>query len=146
MPDISANAKKYLIFLLQGARYALDLAQVAEITDLEPLWPIPLAPAYYRGAMNFHGDIFAVIDLAQFMALPGHSQPEKIVVVHHRSVALAFLVGTILRISPEDEVQVRPPSGALLADSTLSLVDGEVTLLDLEALVYEAEIALQKNN
>ena len=62
---------KYLIFSLQGSRYAFDLAQVAEVCEPLPTWPVPGAPPCYAGAMNFHGTIVAVMDLAAFLGLPG---------------------------------------------------------------------------
>jgi chemotaxis signal transduction protein len=60
---MSGALRKYLIFTLAGQRFALDLAQVAEVVEQPATWPIPLAPSCYRGAMNFHGTIVAVMDL-----------------------------------------------------------------------------------
>lgn len=132
------HTRKLLIFSLQGSRYALDLAQVAEVGDPPQMSPIPLAPPCYSGALNFHGDIVAVMDLALFLGLSGTVNPGKIIILHQEVASLAFLVDTIIRIVSEEEVSSTAPT-------TLALHDGDAILLDLEALVHEAEIGMQKN-
>ena len=137
--------RKFLIFLLQGSRYALDLAQVAEVGDPPQIWPIPLAPDCYSGALNFHGDIVAVMYLDRFLGLTGCSQPGKIVVLHQKVASLAFLVDTVVRIASEDEVSFIPAHDNRFAAATLGLIDGDAIQLDLDALVHQAEIGIQKS-
>ena len=141
---MTANGRKFLIFLLQGSLFALDLKQVAEVGDPPQIWPIPLAPPCYSGALNFHGDIVAVLDLAHFLGLPGCIQPGKIIVLHREIASLAFLVETIVRIVSEEEVSFRNSPENGLAAAMLVLTDGEATQLDIEALVQKAEIAMQR--
>jgi purine-binding chemotaxis protein CheW len=146
MPAMTTHDRKFMIFSLQDSLYALDLKQVAEVGDPPQMWPIPLAPAYYSGALNFHGDIVAVMNLALFLGLPGCRQPGKIIVLHHEVASLAFLVDTIVRIVSEEEVSFsKPPENGLTA-AMLCLTDGEATQLDLEALLHEAEIEMQRNH
>ena len=57
---MSETVCKYLHFTLSGRQYAFDLAQVLEVVEQPAIWPIPLAPQCYHGAMNFHGTIVAV--------------------------------------------------------------------------------------
>jgi len=135
--------RKYMIFSLQGLLYALDLKQVAEVGDPPQMWPIPLAPACYSGALNFHGEIVAVMNLALFLGLTGCIQPGKVVVLHRDAASLAFLVDSIVRIVSEDEVSFEPAPVNGLAVATLRLTDGEAIQLDLEALVRKAEIGMQ---
>ena len=142
---MTTRDRKFIIFSLQGTLYALDLKQVAEVGEPPQMWPIPLASACYCGALNFHGDIVAVMNLALFLGLPGGRQPGKIVVLHREVASLAFLVDAIVGIVSEEEVSFsKPPENGLTA-AMLCLTDGEATLLDLEALVHEAEIEMQGN-
>jgi purine-binding chemotaxis protein CheW len=144
VPAVTDHNRKFLIFSLQGTLYALDLKQVAEVGNPPQTWPIPLAPPCYTGALSFHGDIVAVMNLALFLGLPGPGKPEKIVVLQQEIASLAFLVDTVVRIVSEEEVSVgKPPAGALSA-ATLGLSDGEAIQLDLDALVREAEAGMQK--
>lgn len=136
--------RKFLIFSLPGSLYALDLAQVAEVCDPPQMWPIPLAPPCYSGALNFHGDIVAVMDLAIFFDLAGPGKPGKIIVLHQEIASLALLVDAVVRIVSEDEVSFSPPPDDEFAGATLGLIDGEAIQLDLDALVHGAETSMQR--
>ena len=136
--------RKFLIFSLPGSLYALDLAQVAEVGDPPQTWPIPLAPPCYSGAINFHGDIVAVMDLAIFFDLTGPGKPGKIIVLHQEIASLALLVDAVVRIVSEGEVSFSPPPDDEFAAATLGLIDGVAIQLDLDALVHGAEAAMQR--
>jgi purine-binding chemotaxis protein CheW len=141
---MTSQEKKYLIFKLQRVTYALDLDHVSEVADPPKFSPIPLAPACYAGALNFHGNIVAVINLAHFLGLSDEIPPGKIIVLHRSSLSLAFLVDTVVRIVPETECTFTPLHDVDLAAATLSSSEGEATVLNLEALTAKAERALQK--
>jgi len=137
--------RKFLIFSLPGSLYALDLAQVAEVGDPPQMWPIPLAHPCYSGAINFHGDIVAVMDLTVFLGLAGPGKSGKIVVLQQEIASLAFLVDTVVRIVSEDEVSFSPPPNGGFAAATLGLKSGEAIHLDLDALVLGAEACMQRS-
>jgi purine-binding chemotaxis protein CheW len=141
---MTGHAKKFLIVSLQNTFYALDLAQVAEVGDPPQTWPIPLAPACYKGALNFHGDIVSVLDLSFLLGLPECSTPGKIVVVHRDIGSIAFLVDRVVKIISATEISSTRASENNLADVVFSLPDGEASKLDLEALVLFAANTIQK--
>jgi chemotaxis signal transduction protein len=143
---VTDRNRKFLIFSLPGSLYALDLAQVAEVGNPPQTWPIPLAPPCYSGALNFHGDIVAVMDLAVFFGLAGPRKPGKIIVLHQEIASLALLVDAVARIASEEEVSFSPPPNNGFAAATLGLIDGEAVLLDLDAVVREAETIMQKSS
>lgn len=133
--------QKYLLFTLQGRHYAFDLAQVAEVDEPPPVWPIPGAPACYPGAMNFHGNIVAVMDLAAFLGFSGEHCLEKVVVLNEGLAALAFLVERVERIVPADQVQHGGQVQQLdtgISTRTLILSNGEAELLDAAELAHAA--------
>lgn len=144
MPAITTSNRRFLIFRLQSSLYALDLMQVAEVSDPMHMWPIPLAPACYSGALNFHGNIIAVMNLALYLGLPGCSRAGKIVVLNLESASLAFLVDSVIRIVSEEEAVFAKTADSRLAAAALVLPEGEALQLDLEALVNEAERGMQK--
>jgi purine-binding chemotaxis protein CheW len=129
----------YLIFVMQGNRYAFDLDRIAAVSDTLRCWPIPAAPQCYKGAVNIHGTIITVIDLALFMDLPECRVPEKMVVLAPEISSLAFLVESVIRVAPENEVIRIDPPQSRFATSTLILSDGNVILLDVDAMVIAAE-------
>lgn len=145
IPAMIDQNRKFLIFSLKDSLYALDLAHVAEVDDPKQMYPIPLAPDCYCGAIYFHGDIVAVMNLASFLGKHRANQPGKMVVIQQEIASLAFLVDTIVRIISEAEVSHSPASDSDFASATLKLTDGEAILLDLEALALSAAFGMQRN-
>lgn len=132
-------ARKYLIFTLAGRYYAFDLAQVTEVVEHPATWPIPLAPPCYHGAINFHGTIVAVMDLAIFLGLPGGHGAEKVIVLDTRIASLAFSVEGIIRITPPGQAEpAGTPGEKAFALGQLSLPEGKVILLDAAAIAEHA--------
>jgi purine-binding chemotaxis protein CheW len=140
---MTGTNRKFLIFTLAGRRYALDLAQVAEVVEQPATWPIPLAPPCYHGAMNFHGTIVAVMNLALFLGLPGEYGTEKTVVLDTRIASLAFSVQDIIRIIPQGQAGLsEAPQDEAFACGRLNLPEGKVTLLDAAALAEHAAMTI----
>ena len=129
---------RYLIFAIEGALFAFDLAHVAEVSEMPETWPIPAAPSYYRGAMNFHGVIVAVMDLSAFMGIEACSNPEKLIVLDTRLAALGFMVEQVLRIVPEDEAMQLIIRDEGFSCGAFTVSEGKVTLLDPAKIVRKA--------
>ena len=55
----------FLLFELDGDRYALDAAAIVEVLALRPTKSIPGAPAWVAGIVERHGAPVPVIDVAQ---------------------------------------------------------------------------------
>lgn len=142
---MTAHKRKFLIFSLQDTLYALDLKQVAEVDDQPQMWPIPLAPSCYSGALNFHGDIVAAMNLGLFLGLTGSNPQGKIIILNQEVASLAFLVDKIVGIVSEQQVSINKPPESRFAAALLSLPDGEAIQLDLEMLVQFADISMQKS-
>jgi purine-binding chemotaxis protein CheW len=136
---MTETARKYLIFTLSGRHYAFDLAQVAEVVEQPAIWPIPLAPPCYHGAINFHGTIVAVMDLAMLLGLPGGHGAGKTIVLDTRIAALALSVEGIIRITSQGQAGFfGTPGDEAFALGQLSLSEGDVILLDAAAIAEHA--------
>jgi purine-binding chemotaxis protein CheW len=140
-----ADDKKLLIFSLAESLHALDLTQIAEVIDLpQSMAPIPLAPDCYCGALNFHGTIVAVMDLAFFLGLTRSGSGGKIIVLHSAIASLAFLVDAVIRITPQAEAAFAPPADDnRFSSATICLTGASITLLDPGLIVREAESGMQ---
>lgn len=135
---MTQSERGYLLFTLQGRRFAIDLAQVAEVDEPSITCPIPGSPRCYAGAMNFHGTIVAVMDLAAFLGLPSCHELEKVVVLDTRIASLAFLVERIIRIAPREQAQLDAAPDDPFASALIRLPEGEATLLDATVLAQRA--------
>ena len=136
---MTETARKYLLFTLSGRHYAFDLAQVVEVVEQPAIWPIPLAPPCYHGAMNFHGTIVAVMDLAMFLGLSGGQGAEITIVLDTGIAALAFSVECIIRITSQVQAELSGTQGdEAFVLGQLKLPEGKVILLDAAAIAEHA--------
>jgi len=130
--------RRFLVFTMNNRMYAFDLSQIAEVSTPPQMWPIPLAPACYRGAMNFHGTIVAVMDLMAFVDIPSTLQPDKVLILDTALASLALLVERVVRIVPESQAGTITPLDDGITTGIFFLPDGEVTLLDARRIVEHA--------
>ncbi|MFX0211185.1 MAG: chemotaxis protein CheW [Candidatus Hodarchaeota archaeon] len=54
-----------LVFQLDGKPCALKITDIQEIIHIEPITPIPRAPSYVAGIINFRGNLLTVLDPAE---------------------------------------------------------------------------------
>lgn len=107
----------YLTFSADGALYAVPVNRVQEILDLQPVAPMPNAPAHFMGITDLRGQNIPIVDLRRLLGLfDGESTPQtRFVVVQITSQAKAnFIIG--LRTDRVIEV-------TRLDDDTLGAID-----------------------
>lgn len=97
-----------LTFRLGEENYGLEIAQVQEIVEAAGFDYIPLAPPEYLGAINFHGTILPVLDLASYLGLPGQQRDPRVVVLPPATCALALGVTAVGRILPLERDKLLP--------------------------------------
>jgi chemotaxis-related protein WspB len=75
----------FLLFELDGDRYALDAAQIAAVLALAPTKSIPGAPAWIAGIVECHGALVPVIDVPRLaLGRPAHPlRSTRLVLVDH---------------------------------------------------------------
>ncbi|QYD71052.1 chemotaxis protein CheW [Paraburkholderia edwinii] len=77
----------FLLFDLDGERYALDAAQIVEVLALQPARPIPGAPAWVAGVAERHSEPLPVIDVPR-LALGREARrllSTRLVIVEYRA-------------------------------------------------------------
>ena len=116
-----------------GESYALPLGAVREVTRLGPITAVPGLGSGLVGAMAWHGDVLAVVDLgpALGLAAAGRAEGARMVVASLGGEPVGLLVdavGDIDAVSPPEEST--GPDGSL---AKVRLPDGRLaSLLDLE--------------
>jgi chemotaxis-related protein WspB len=93
----------FLLMQLDGDRYALDIAQVAEVLPLVKLTTVPRAPVGVAGFVDYGGAPVPVIDLSQLLAnRPAHRRLNtRLVMVHYRPGDRTHLLGLIAERATE---------------------------------------------
>jgi purine-binding chemotaxis protein CheW len=141
---MSNGTERLLLFSLQETRYALDLQEVAEVLPPPVTFPVPWAPPCLKGAMNFHGNLVAVLDLAEFMGC-GTMAPDGNVLVLDRGIAnLALRVDRVDNIVPADGILEEDQSSDPLVEKVLLMADGEVNKLALGRILERVEKAMKR--
>jgi chemotaxis signal transduction protein len=127
------------VHLRVGAeRYALPVADVRSIVDMEGVAPVLGMPASVLGVRALDGTLLPVFDLATLLGVTG-AAPTRIVVIDAEAVGLAVdEVLDVAGLPPLDESSARPRlRGTTLLDGVL------VGSIDLPALLggLETELA-----
>jgi len=96
--DETATIEKFLIFTIQEKWYALPAKTISEVTVLEEVFPLPLAPEYVRGIINRYSIPYALIDI-KFLLLNDRSNAKKMIVFKEEIDKLAFLIDDVTDIA-----------------------------------------------
>lgn len=136
--------QRLLVFTVQGSRYALDLRDVAEVMDPQATFPVPWAPGYLKGAMNFHGSLVTLLDLAEFMNVGATEAGGNILVLDKRIANLALRVDGVENIVLSDAVLEEDESSDPMVDKLLILADGEIRMLAVGKLLESIEETLRR--
>lgn len=134
---------RLVLFRLAGKRCAFDLAEVAEVTELPAVYPIPLAPPSFKGVMNSHGRLVSLLDLGSYLGFGSSREKGKVLVLDRRIADLALWVDDVERIIPLAEVLSEREGEEVHVKQFLTLNDGEARLLSALDLVEKLDAELQ---
>lgn len=142
---MSEPALHLVIVELDGRRYGLRAAAVAQIVRAVTIVPLPNAPSAVEGIINVRGSIVAVLDIRRRFGLPAKpldpSQYFALVRAGGRDVALR-IDGAVDLVAVDPDAVVR--AEAVLGRSpeisgVVKLDDGLVLIHDLESFLTAAE-------
>lgn len=136
---------KYLIFLLDGQEYALDISRVREIVGTGRITPSPEPTPHLRGVMNLRGKTVPVVDLRQNTSTQDDNlQWETCTIIAlTRGVYIGIIADKILEVCDIDDGNIRkaPPSQISVPARFISAVanvnNRTVILLNISALFDE---------
>jgi purine-binding chemotaxis protein CheW len=104
--------EQFLVFGLNGSRFALSLAQVQRVVRAVAVTPVPDAPEGILGVINVAGQITPVVDLRRFLHFPeAEIKPsDYMILVDHPTGPLALLVNEVLWIISRSAEEIIPAS------------------------------------
>ncbi len=102
--------EQYLVFGLNGNRFALSLGQVQRVVWAVEVTPVPDPPAGMRGVINVAGQIVPVLDLRPLLHFPvDEIKPsDYLILVKHTTGRLALLVNEVLWIISRGQEDIIP--------------------------------------
>ena len=132
-----------LIFKLADEWFGLEVDDLQEIVEAPELNYVPRAPASIIGAINFHGNIIPVLDLAKYLRLADSAYGDRVVVLPIGQKALALGVTAIHRIVPLDPEMMLPCQQEEQQDLHIRMLynhEGKmINMLDLPSLLSSLE-------
>jgi purine-binding chemotaxis protein CheW len=135
--------RQLVIFDLANEHYAVDIAAVDSIIEIQSITAVPRAPQFIEGITNLRGVVLPVIDLRKRFGLEVQETTRKtrIVVVEMDSMAVGLIVDAVTEVIriPEDAIEPLSPI-VTTVDSTfitgVAKVDERlIILLDLNKVL-----------
>ena len=127
-----------LIFMIDGGRYAVPLARIAEVVPAVNVRVLPAAPSIVEGVVNVRGEIVPVLAFRERL---GHAPApvratEYFVIVHTRSrrAIIRSDAAPEIRTLPELAPSLAEPIGRALA-GVIALPDGVVVFHDIDQFI-----------
>jgi purine-binding chemotaxis protein CheW len=109
----SRAQRELLVFVLDGAVYALPIERVREIVRLRSLTPMPHVPASVLGVLSLRGEIVQVVDARSRFGLPS-AEPGRgarvIVMTSEDGGVAGLLVDAVREVLRVDERELRAPT------------------------------------
>ena len=128
----------FLTFRMGDRHLALPLERVERVIRMAALIPLPDAPSWVSGVLNFHGTILPVIDLRKRLGLPEKEMnpDHRILVIRTRHRKLGVLADAADEVIFVPDDQRALPEGSLRESPLLHSVIRQV---DQVYLVLEAD-------
>jgi purine-binding chemotaxis protein CheW len=144
---VAARAGRYLVFVLGGGEYCIDVLKVREIIGPLPVTRVPRMPDTVRGVINLRGKIIPVIDLRVRFDLEAvdHGARTCMIVVQMGGAELAAVVDRVCEVATitEADIEDTPAFGGSIDTAYLLGVAKTGTrvrlLLDVERALAQHE-------
>jgi purine-binding chemotaxis protein CheW len=147
LTDSSGMSGQLVALRAHGQRWALPLSIVERVVAMVAVSVLPLAPSGVRGAINVHGEIVPVLDLAARFGLPaGERGPDaQLVLARTRRRTVAVEVDEAIGVMAVEPAAIaageRLPRDLAAAPvaGVAALRDGLLVIHDLDAFLTDAE-------
>lgn len=135
--------EQVLVFQLGEETFGLEVALIQEVVESPLLHYIPRAPNHVLGAINFHGNILPVLDLASYQGFFSGTRDHRVIVLPAEVCSVALAVASIRRIIPLDAEALLPfpreQQEQLYIRAVLNYQGTMINLLDTTRLLASLE-------
>ena len=152
--DNHENTEMFLhIHLGNNEHYGIPYQYLDEICRPKPITPIPSAPKIIAGVIPYHGELIAVLDLSQMLKASLHAEVERInkswlAIVSFEHMCVALLVNEVLgnfHYRPEELSHSLNNTSEIQTDPVNGIFEGKIAMLDLDILLSDYYLKLEKN-
>lgn len=136
---------KIIVFTIDDQRYGIRLDSVERVDRMVEITPLPAAPLFVLGVVDFHGVIMPVINLRQRFGLPERpvKPGDQLIITHSGTRSFALVADTACDVCEYAE-QMFTESADILTDlpflaGVARFPDGLILLHDLDTLLSADE-------
>lgn len=139
--------ERFVVFSLNGGRYALGLDVVERVVPALELTPLPNAPAIVLGAFNLEGRIIPVMNLRRRFELPERpiQVSDHFLVAHARTRTVALVVDDTMGLVERPTADITATTAFLpelpYVRGVIRLPEGIVLIHDLARFLSAEESA-----
>ena len=139
------TSSRFVVFLVEGGRYAVRLEEVERVVAAVELVPLPDSPAVVLGVFNLQGTVVPAIDTRRRLRLPGREPgiADQFLVVRAAGRILALVADRVQGIVEMPAAAISPAADVApeLAgvEGVLRLPDGVVVIHDLARFLSAEE-------
>jgi purine-binding chemotaxis protein CheW len=105
---------KYLSFKICNERYAVNVANVLEVLEKQKITPVPNAPEFILGIINFRGDVVPVFDSRLKFSHPVRDPDSSYVIIvfdlsqKGQNLFLGAMVDKVTDVITVDDKDIKP--------------------------------------
>jgi purine-binding chemotaxis protein CheW len=131
--------EQFLVFGLNGNRFAISLTVVQRVVRVVEITPVPEPPAGVLGFVNVAGQIIPVIDLRQQLHLPEAEilVTDYLILAKNQNGRIALLVNEVLWIIERSNQEIIPAENILPG---LGHIRGAVKVEDEIVLLHDVRV------
>jgi purine-binding chemotaxis protein CheW len=143
------NLNHYICFGLgKNHKFGIDFDQVKEIIHYSTITPLPLAPDFVNGVINYRGRLIPIIDLQALFSLKKTDLNEstQIIIVCVNQLTVGVLASFIANSCSYDIDSLEPPlavTNKLKQNYVFGLHNGTTAILNFEAILLDFQNQLK---
>ena len=141
--SIKQNSNRYLCFAVGNERFALHVAIVTGILEMQQITTVPNCPSYMNGIINLKGTLLPILDLRKFLGVDDNQITANtcilvLDIVRDGELTLAgLLVDSVTEVFELLPHEILPPpsmSNNTSVSGIAKIPDSFVLLLDVTSL------------
>jgi len=150
-PAVVEDQVVYVCFRLGDVeRYGIPSRHTDEIMTVSEITPVPCTPAHIAGVANRRGELLPVLDVRVFFRTSGseRSDEARIVIVSGHGMTVGILADEVFgndAYRPSELSKPLPSDGVTRMDCIKGIHRGEVTILDVDALLQDKAILVDES-
>jgi len=147
------GVKQYVVFLVDGDEFGLEIEKVSIIERMLEIFKIPNTPGYIEGLANLRGKVHTIFNLRKrfHQPCPEFNEDNRIIIAKTSDDSVVgLIVDSVREIVKIDESQFEPVPSALSSvrdkflSGTAKIDDRLILLLDLDKVITEENVPPEK--